>query len=40
MGEIINGNVYEHTNYNWYGVGYIKMNDLGIVLIKNKGKNE
>ena len=39
MGEITNGNVYEHTNYSWYGVGYIKMNDLGIVLIKNRGKN-
>ena len=39
MGEIINGNVYKHNSYNWYGVGYIKMNDLGIVLIKNKGKN-
>ena len=38
MGETINGNVYEHNNYTWYGVGYIKMMDLGIVLIKNRGK--
>jgi len=28
MEETINGNVYEHTNYNWYGVGYIKMIEL------------
>ncbi len=28
MEETINGNVYKHTNYIWYGVGYIKMIEL------------
>lgn len=28
MEETINGNIYEHNNYTWYGVGYIKMIEL------------
>ena len=31
MGGTINGNIYEHNNYTWYGVGYIKMNSLIII---------
>tara|TARA_B100000459_G_scaffold91855_1_gene51905 strand:- start:266 stop:445 length:180 start_codon:yes stop_codon:yes gene_type:complete len=31
MEETINGNIYEHNNYTWYGVGYIKMNDLVLI---------
>ena len=38
MEETINGNVYKHTNYIWYGVGHQQMMDLGIILIKDRGQ--
>ena len=31
MEETINGNVYKHTNYIWYGVGYIEMMNLILI---------
>ena len=34
MGETINGNVYEHNNYTWYGVGHISSNKYEVIMKK------